>query len=535
MKQFNITFLLTVLMSMVGAKALAYDIAVENEDGITLYYNYINGGKELEVTNGSIIDAEIVKIPESVTYMDRTRTVTAISAYAFSDNSYITSVIIPSGVTIIHHHSFYHCSSLKSIDIPDNVIEIGEGAFNGCTNLASISIGSGLKRIGENGAWGAFKYCNNLKKVIIKDLAAYCSIEMGDIFDSPFQYGAKLYDEKDTEITNLEIPKDVTTIGSYIFGSYNGPGAAITSLTMHDKVEKIGKEAFYHCESLLSVNIGNGVKTIGDWAFSFTNLQKITIGTGVKYIGKAAFQGVHVQSITIPDNVLEIYAHAFCHCENLEEVSIGNGVTSIGWAAFVNCSSLKSISIPESTISIGSEAFKNCTSLTTASIPASTISIGSEAFKNCTSLTTVSIPNNGNLERIGEGAFLGSGITSIVIPYKVTTISDFALNVNSLSEVKSYLEVPITISSDVFSKNTYYNASLYVPKGTLDNYKQTDIWKDFVWAEEGDYTSGINPVQSVKSCKSFLYSIDGKRIEGHSKGIRIIQLSNGTTKKVLVK
>ena len=48
-KQSFITILLSVLMSMVGANALAYDIAVENADGVTIYYNYINDGKELEV------------------------------------------------------------------------------------------------------------------------------------------------------------------------------------------------------------------------------------------------------------------------------------------------------------------------------------------------------------------------------------------------------------------------------------------------------------------------------------------------------
>ena len=38
-------FLFSILLSMVGTKASAYDIAVENEDGVTIYYNYINDGK----------------------------------------------------------------------------------------------------------------------------------------------------------------------------------------------------------------------------------------------------------------------------------------------------------------------------------------------------------------------------------------------------------------------------------------------------------------------------------------------------------
>ena len=50
MKQVTTTILLTILLSMVGTKALAYDIEVKNDDGVTIYYNYINDGKELEVT-----------------------------------------------------------------------------------------------------------------------------------------------------------------------------------------------------------------------------------------------------------------------------------------------------------------------------------------------------------------------------------------------------------------------------------------------------------------------------------------------------
>ena len=40
-------FLLTMLMSMVSNIALAYDITVANDEGVTLYYNYINDKKRI--------------------------------------------------------------------------------------------------------------------------------------------------------------------------------------------------------------------------------------------------------------------------------------------------------------------------------------------------------------------------------------------------------------------------------------------------------------------------------------------------------
>ncbi len=75
MKQQNIKFILTLLISMLGVKASAHDIAVTNADGKYIYYNYINNNTELAVSyrgysgnNYSNEYAGNVVIPESVTY-----------------------------------------------------------------------------------------------------------------------------------------------------------------------------------------------------------------------------------------------------------------------------------------------------------------------------------------------------------------------------------------------------------------------------------------------------------------------------------
>ena len=77
--------LLLFAMILLPLVASAHDIAVENADGVTIYYNYINDGKELEVTfRGSKYDSYSdeyqgnVAIPEEATYMNRTRKVTSI-------------------------------------------------------------------------------------------------------------------------------------------------------------------------------------------------------------------------------------------------------------------------------------------------------------------------------------------------------------------------------------------------------------------------------------------------------------------------
>lgn len=61
--------LLLLLLVFLPKFADAYDIAVANADGVTIYYNYINDGTELEVTRGGLglPYSGSVGIPENVT------------------------------------------------------------------------------------------------------------------------------------------------------------------------------------------------------------------------------------------------------------------------------------------------------------------------------------------------------------------------------------------------------------------------------------------------------------------------------------
>ena len=123
--------LLLLAMILLPLVASAHDIEVQNADGVPIYYNYINDGKELEVTfRGAWYEYQgNVAIPEEVTYMNRTRKVTSIGEYAFCQCSGLTSVTIGNSVTSIGDYAFSECSGLTSITIPNNVTSIGSYAF----------------------------------------------------------------------------------------------------------------------------------------------------------------------------------------------------------------------------------------------------------------------------------------------------------------------------------------------------------------------------------------------------------------------
>jgi hypothetical protein len=88
---------------------------------------------------------------------------------------------------------------------------------------------------------------------------------------------------------------------------------------------------------------------------------------------------------------------------------------------------------------------------------------------------------------IGVNAFSGcSGLTSITIGKNVKYIGVLSFTDSNLTTVISLIEDPFVINGGwgVFSQNTLYNATLYVPNGTLDKYKTTNGWNSFLFIEE---------------------------------------------------
>ena len=73
-----------------------------------------------------------------------------------------------------------------------------------------------------------------------------------------------------------------------------------------------------------------------------------------------------------------------------------------------------------------------------------------------------------------------------------------------------------------------------MPSGTIDKYKATNGWKDFIYIEEGTPV-GINTSMIEKKAGTKYFTIDGKPVDNLKKGVNIIWVEDGTTRKVVVK
>ena len=314
--------------------------------------------------------------------------------------------------------------------------------------------------------------------------------------------GANLTWTLDTDTGVLEITGtgDMTNWSSYLSVPWYSYQLSITTVNIGNSVTSIGDWAFYGCYSLTSVIIGNSVTSIGYSAFNrCDSLTSITIPDSVTSIEHGAFIFCDsLTSITIPDSVTSIGYDAFYGCYSLTSVTIGNSVTSIGSYAFEDCTSLTSITIPDSVTSIGNGVFSGCDGLTSITVdsdnqyyssdsygvlfnkdktiliqypigntrtsytvPNSITSVGDSAFDGCLNLTTITIPDS--VTSIGNSAFYCCySLTNVTIGDSVTSIGRFVFfSCYNLASVK--ISDSVTSIGECAFKNCYSLTSITIP------------------------------------------------------------------------
>ncbi len=369
---------------------------------------------------------------------------TSIGASAFAGCKGLTSLQFPSGLTFIGGAAFEDCTSLVSLQLPSGLTSIGSAAFENCTSLVSLQLPSGLTSIGS----AAFAYCSGL--------------------------------------TTLQFPSGLTSIGVRAFQNCTG----LTSLELPSGLTKIEEGAFWGCSNINSIYaympdplLFDGEAKDFPTCFNENCTLYVPKKSYTAYIVAPGWGDFKTIAKFNPDLIRDWVTKNVAQAGTLSTV-IGEdkeNITKLKLTGNLNDTdvqyleemireaALQELNLKDALLyTINVCMFSDCKSLTSLVLPDVLQRIEKAAFSNCTGLTTISLP--AGLEYM-YAAFDGNiGLTSI-----------YANMPTPLQDAYSF---------DGLDKSNCY---LYVPKGSLDAYRQDWEWGSFPYIAglERDSATGL--------------------------------------------
>ena len=414
----------------------------------------------------------VVKIPE---------TVQKVEGSAFLENTNIKEIQFLSDDTLtsIEDNALESCSSLEKINIPHSVVTIGEKAFYNCKLLKELIFGNSLNSIGEYAfanieqiARISFASCINLESFPPYLFSKSSKLEIIDLPPSLESIGEYCF-AGCSALHNLAFPPVFTYLSGNCFYE-SGLYEIYFNSSDNPYFTSIPDSAFYCSRSLTIVNIPNSVTSIGNKAFSETNISEINIPNTVINISDYCFENCpQLKSITIPPNLTYLGIQFVGNCPSLASFQsenilypveagalynydrsqliafpvasttkyfyIPDTVTYIMPRSFYGAKNLISVLIPEGKLNqIGYQAFAYCKDLTSINIPYTVNTVEREAFLGCKSLKcNVRVDNETLIEDLISTASMTKSMFQRCVPY-----SSFCNNENSMI---SYCNLLLTV------------------------------------------------------------------------------------------
>ena len=519
--------------------------------------------------------------------------VTSIESAAFSNCSGLTSATIGNSVTSIGGYNFYDCSGLTSVTIGNSVTSIGIDAFRKCTGLTDVtclaktvpktdsfvfedsSIKSATLHVPEASisSYGTNWPWKNFKTIVKIDMPKHTLtyvIDGEEYKKYELEEGATITPEPAptkegysfsgwSEIPETMPAKDVTITGTFSINKYklvykvDGEeyksydveyGATITP---EDEPTKEGYK-FSGWSDIPAIMPANDVTITGTFSVNKYKLvytvdgeeyKSFDVEYGTAITAEAAptkegyeFSGWSDIPETMPAKDVTITgtfkAIDYVVDGATYEVS-SDGATIVGggnYSGDVDISSTVVVNEKTYTVtSVSDGAFQNNTNITSVSIPESVTTIGANAFNGCSNLRNVNVGKS--VSNIGSKAFanLGSGAAS----RRTTTrgASGLIIKCNATN-------VPTT-AADAFENTSISDATLLVDDNSVEAYKTSAPWSGFGTIMGFNEAAGIGGILLDNGGRAKIFSIDGKPLNEPQKGVNIIRMDNGKTKKVVVK
>ena len=428
----------------------------------------------------------------------------------------VSSIAFPEGLKVIEERAFASCEELKMFTMPSTLTTIGSRAFGSCSKLMSSTInGADLSISGD-----LFYGCPYITGITVgKDVRSLAFTKVIDkaITEFSFEDGSQCTKidgnafGSSSKVTSLKLPDSLKEIGESVFSS-----CKISSLTLPEGLESIGKNAFYYYKANDNLIIPASVSFIGERAFynaAGANLtmncrrtndmqtspfyqstyETIELGPEVEYIGFALYAdeihckgsvpaafgkygqlNVKNKKIYVPNDAYKEYYLSWqkyadmlvCEDGTVPEISEDDlGITeSADNAFFYRTSDNKMVDV---------SAFDNGAG--GANITAHTYLAGYFAIVFDSPVTT-----------LPASAFASAGLTELVLPTKLETIEEDALEYNAGLKELVIPESVTKINPSAFygdKELTVYFDSEKSPE-FVDGYKSIAA-KEFIVPYEG--------------------------------------------------
>lgn len=382
-------------------------------------------------------NCKTLTLPESLT---------SIGNWTFRGMAALESIVIPNAVTEMGTYAFADDTSLKSAKLSTSCPWLKEGLFSECNTLQSITIPSVVTKMDGY----MFTNCKSLTSATFEDGTDL--IEMG--------YGAS---GKDYGLFR-DCPLKTLNLGRWL--SYN--------------TEKASRSPFYYIYKLKNLNIGENVKVIDKYMFSYcTGLETVYLPDNITSVNLWGFRGCYsLKSVRLSEKLSQVGDYGFSGCTSLDNVTFPASMTSVASNSFSDCTALRKLDLGQNLLIIGPSAFENDKALEGIEIPSTLYGLGVASFKNCTSLPYVEVKS---ISSVGKEAFMGcTGLKWISLSDKTTSLGENSFaGCNNIAYVKSYAttapEGLVNFPSEVVA-----NGTLFVPEGYEDDYTYSATWEDWM-------------------------------------------------------
>ena len=505
---------------------------------------------------------------------------TSIGKNAFYGCSGFTGdLTLPNSLKTVEESTFEKCSGFNgTLTLPNSITTIGKSAFNKCAGFTGdLTLPNSLTSIG----FWAFMDCSGFNGTLTLPQGKTI-LEQGIFYRCSGFTGP------------LTLPNTLVTIESSAFEECSG---FTGTLTLPNSLTNIGNSAFKKCSRFTgTLTLPNSLETIGEYAFSTcTGLEDLKLSSSMSVIPRWAFEKCSGLSgeVVIPSTIKRIEDSAFQECKILNknsktpsEVTLPESLEAMGRYAFGGnyIKTLKFKSLPEG-------VFNYVPGVTTRTVSLTDASFVSDKPHSAMNIDTISYTRTLS-DKWGTLVLPFAIKPTGKEPYRIYTIEAINESELVLSSISGEVAAGTPCVVQRIGKQTELcfkadRARLNVTPGTIDIADMTlngTFWtkeldegfiiaKDRFWSVADlknssstvkgvkvgpfrawlsgtsasgttqlamrikDTTTGIDAsaIDVLNAADAEYYDLNGKRIESLQRGVNIVRLKSGQTKKIIIR